>query len=111
MPDDQRIIEEVTQTSISLLLKEPFFSHFFSALNKEVVSFLDTLGVGLRDRGHVLYINASFWDNLLTDKTHRYGVIKHEVLHIVLKHTLVNQPGLDRHVVNIAMDIVVNQYI
>lgn len=111
MTDEQRIIEEVTQTSISLLLKEPFFSHFFSALNKEVVSFLDTLGVGLRDRGHVLYINAGFWDNFLTDKAHRYGVVKHEVLHIVLKHTLVNQPRLNRHVVNIAMDIVVNQYI
>jgi predicted metal-dependent peptidase len=109
-----RIIEEVTRTSISLLLKEPFYSHFFSALNKEVVqpgSVTKTMAVGLRERIHTLYINPDFWDNFLTSKDHRYGVVKHEILHIVFKHTLENDKSIDRHVANIAMDIVVNQYI
>lgn len=112
--DQRRIIEEVTRTSIELLLREPFYSHFFSALNKEVVPVEDslkTMAVGLRERGHVLYIPPLFWDYYLTDKAHRYGVVKHEILHIVFKHTLENEPGLDRHISNIAMDIVVNQYV
>jgi predicted metal-dependent peptidase len=109
-----QIIEEVTRASISLLLKEPFYSHFFSALNKEVVdpgSRIKTLAVGLRNRIHTLYINPDFWNNVLTSKDHRYGVIKHEILHVVFKHTLENSKSIDHHIANIAMDIVVNQYI
>ena len=33
-----RILEEVTRVSIELLLCEPFYSHLFSTLNKEVQS-------------------------------------------------------------------------
>lgn len=112
--DPSRIIEEVTRTSIELLMREPFYSHFFSALNKEVVppdSGFQTMAVGLRERSHTLFINPQFWDQSLTDKAHRYGVIKHEVLHIVFKHTLERTGNHDRHLMNIAMDLVVNQYI
>ncbi|MBC9931839.1 vWA domain-containing protein [Chitinophaga qingshengii] len=112
--DHRRILEEVTRTSIDLLMQEPFYSHFFAAINKEVTSpdsDISTMAVGLRERGHTLYINPEFWDNFFKDKRHRYGVVKHEVLHIVFKHTLVNDPLADRLLVNIAMDIVVNQYI
>ncbi|RBL89267.1 vWA domain-containing protein [Chitinophaga flava] len=112
--DHRRILEEVTRTSIALLMQEPFYSHFFAAINKEVTSpdaEVQTMAVGLRERGHTLYINPVFWDQFFTDKRHRYGVVKHEVLHIVFKHTLVNEPQADRLLVNIAMDIVVNQYI
>ncbi|SJZ72026.1 Predicted metal-dependent peptidase [Chitinophaga eiseniae] len=112
--DHRRILEEVTRTSIELLMQEPFYSHFFAAINKEVTSpdsEIQTMAVGLRQRGHTLYINPTFWDHFFTDKRHRYGVVKHEVLHIVFKHTLVWEPTADRLLVNIAMDIVVNQYI
>jgi predicted metal-dependent peptidase len=112
--DSGRILEEVTRTSIELLMREPFYSHFFSALNKEVVSAdssLNTLAVGMRERSHTLFINPSFWDKILTQKPHRYGVIKHEILHIVLKHTLEKATNQNLHLMNIAMDIVVNQYI
>lgn len=110
----QRILEEVTRTSIKILLKEPFYSHVFACLNKEVVSEnheVQTMAVGLDGLNHVIYINQNFWDNTLTKPEHRYGVTKHEILHIVFKHTLVNEPSKDRKLVNIAMDLVVNQYI
>jgi predicted metal-dependent peptidase len=112
--ESSRILEEVTRTSIELLMREPFYSHFFGALNKEVVPFddpLKTMAVGLRERAHTLFINPSFWDKFLIQKTHRYGVIKHEILHIVFKHTLERVNVHERHLINIAMDIVVNQYI
>ncbi|WP_405409855.1 DUF2201 family putative metallopeptidase [Maribacter sp. Asnod1-A12] len=112
--DNGRILEEVTRTSISLLLKEPFYSHLFSCMNKEIVDSDDdvqTMGVGITGNAHTLYINPIFWDNFLTDEKHRYGVIKHEVLHIIFKHTLVNVKNFNKHLLNIAMDIVVNQFI
>ncbi len=114
MNNSARILEEVTKTSIELLLKEPFYSHLFSALNKEIVfedSHIKTMAVGLRHKTYVLIINALFWDNELKDKKYRFGVVKHEVLHLVFKHLLVNEPSADRRLLNIAMDLVVNQYI
>ena len=112
--DNGRILEEVTRTSISLLLKEPFYSHLFSCMNKIVVeqdNDVQTMAIGITDNAHTLYINPLFWDNFLTDEDHRYGVIKHEVLHIIFKHTLVNPKSFNKHLLNIAMDLVVNQFI
>lgn len=109
-----QILEEVTKTSIELLLKEPFYAHFFSALNKEIVSEnsdVRTLAVGLRHKNYVLLINSDFWQNTLIDKKHRYGVVKHEILHLVFKHLLVSDSNKDHLLLNIAMDLVVNQYI
>lgn len=114
MNNTARILEEVTKTSIELLLKEPFYSHLFSALNKEIVfedSHIKTMAVGLRHKTYVLIVNAPFWDNELKDKKHRFGVVKHEVLHLVFKHLLVNEQSADKRLLNIAMDLVVNQYI
>lgn len=109
-----RILEEVTKTSIDLLLNEPFYSHLFSCINKKVVdanNSVQTMGIGITGNAHTLYVNAIFWDDFLTDKNYRYGVIKHEILHIIFKHTLVDTKHYDRHLLNIAMDLVVNQLI
>ena len=114
MNDADRILEELTKVSIKILLKEPFYSHIFACLNKEVVTAdhrLSTLAVGLYEFNHIIYINRDFWDNFLTSTDHRYGVVKHEILHIVLKHTLADLRAKNKHVANIAMDIVVNQYV
>ena len=114
MIDNQRILEEVTRTSIALLLKEPYYAHIFSALSKEIVApehRLQTLAVGLIQSNPILYVNSHFWEKILIAKEHRYGVVKHEVLHIVFKHLLVDTKSKDKRLVNIAMDLVVNQYI
>ncbi len=110
----RRIMEEVTRCSIDLLLREPFFAHLFSSLNKEIVGpghEVDTLAIGIGRNAYTLYINADFWDNSLTDPQHRYGVIKHEMLHLVFRHLGVNEPQLDPKLLNVAFDLVVNQYI
>jgi len=114
LKETSRILEEVTRVSIKILLKEPFYSHIFACLNKTVVEpdhRLKTLAVGLKDHNHIIYINQEFWDEHLTLSNYRYGVVKHEILHIVLKHTLANLKSKDQHIANIAMDIVVNQYV
>jgi predicted metal-dependent peptidase len=95
-------------------LKEPFYSHVLACLNKIVVDKnyeVQTLAVGILYNNHALYINPDFWSNFLINPKHRYGVLKHEIIHIILKHTLVHEPFKDRLLINIAMDLVVNQYV
>jgi predicted metal-dependent peptidase len=110
-----RVLEEIAKTSIELLLREPFYAHILGSINKEVVGAaheVQTMAVGLGSQGtFTLFVNADFWDKELTRPEHRYGVLKHEMLHLVLKHLLLQDPLLDRFLLNVALDLVVNQYV
>ena len=109
-----RILDELARTGIDLLLREPFYAHLFGSLNKEVVGKghpVETLAVGLGYNALTLYVNAHFWDTQLTEPAHRYGVVKHEMLHLVFRHLFVREPFLDPMLMNVAFDLVVNQYV
>src|SRR5262245_61553238 len=109
-----RIHDELARTGVALLLREPFYAHAFGSLNKEVVSAghpVDSLAVGVGRGGLTLYVNAEFWDTQLKEPEHRYGVVKHEMLHLVFRHLLAQDPQLDALLQNIAFDLVVNQYV
>ncbi|NME68046.1 vWA domain-containing protein [Flammeovirga aprica] len=104
-------LEEVSKTSIQLILKEPFYGHFFTGLLKEVTGKVDTAAVTIQSyNAFKLMVNEEFWRSL-TDKEHRYGLIKHEILHIVLKHLHKYKDYEHKYLYNIAADLVVNQYI
>lgn len=108
----QTILDDITRTSIQLILKEPFYGHFFSNLVREVSDVVDTLGVAARQDGLVtLSVNEQFWVQELTKEDYKYGVIKHEILHVLFKHILMIGDFSNRQLANVAMDIVVNQYI
>ena len=108
----ERILKEVTSVTIELLLQEPFFGHFLTGLIKEVNPQVPTLGVRLAGPDAVqLSINPEFWDNELKGAGYRYGVIKHEILHIALRHILMVDKFSHKQIFNIAADIVVNQYV
>lgn len=114
MNRQQRILEEVSQTAIALLLREPFYAHLLGSINKEIVGTgheVDSLAVGPGRMSLTLFVNADFWDGTLTAPEHRYGVLKHEMLHLVFKHLLVDAQNLDPLLLNISFDLVVNQYI
>ncbi len=71
-----------------------------------------TLGVRLASDEQVkLVINPDYWQNELKDAGHRYGIIKHEMLHVLLKHIVIAHQFPFKRLFNIAADIVVNQYI
>ena len=109
-----RILDELARTGIDLLLREPFYAHLFGSLNKEVVGdnhAVDSLAVGQGHHALTLYVNARFWDTVLIDPMHRYGVVKHELLHLVFRHLFVKEPYLDPMLLNVAFDLVVNQYV
>lgn len=104
--------QEISKTTIALLLKEPFFGHYFSGMLKEITTKVKTLAVGVAPNGLLtLYINPIFWEEKLASEALRIGAIKHELLHIALKHLLRIADFDNRTLFNIAADLVVNQYI
>jgi len=79
-------------------------------LPKEISTQTETAAVALMNRQNIkLIVNADFWSKL--SEEHRYGLIKHEMLHIVLKHLFVMKNYANKTLFNIAADLVVNQYI
>ncbi|MBT33435.1 MAG: hypothetical protein CMO01_27550 [Thalassobius sp.] len=105
------ILNEVSKTSIQLILKEPFYGHFFTGMLKEVTESIPTAAVALVNKQMVkLLVNPNFWQDL-PNADKRYGLIKHELLHIVLKHLFMMKEFSNKRLYNIAADIVVNQYI
>jgi predicted metal-dependent peptidase len=106
------LFDDISKTTIQLILKEPFYGHFLSGVLKEISEEVDTLSIGVSDRKMItLYINELFWRKGLKSDDERYGVLKHEALHIVLKHIFRIRDFSNRDIFNIAADIVVNQYI
>jgi len=104
------MIDSISKTSIKLLLAEPFYGHFMMGLPKEISTQTETAAVALMNRQNIkLIVNAEFWSKL--SEAHRYGLIKHEMLHIVLKHLFIMKNYPNKTLFNIAADLVVNQYI
>jgi len=109
---EEKILDEVTRTSVQFLLQEPFYGHFFSGMLREVNEEGPTLGVRLASDDQVkLVINPNYWQEDLKSPVHRYSIIKHEMLHVLLKHIVLAHQFPYKRLFNIAADIVVNQYI
>jgi predicted metal-dependent peptidase len=114
MNEQRRILDELSKTGIELLLREPFYAHIFAGLNKEITGAgheVQTLAVGMGKNTFTLYVNANFWDKDLVQPEHRLGVVKHEMLHLVFRHLFIRDPALDALLLNVALDLVINQYI
>ena len=103
-------IDSISKTSIKLLLTEPFYGHFMMGMPKEISTQTKTAAVALMNKQSIkLIVNEGFWSTL--NDEHRYGLIKHEMLHIVLKHLFAMKNYTNKSLFNIAADIVVNQYV
>lgn len=110
MKSHNEILEEVNKTSIKLIINEPFYGHFFMGLVKQIDDNIPTMAVSLRGRSSLfLLTNTTFWNSLSPE--HRYGVVKHEILHILFKHLFMMDKFGNKYVFNLAADILVNQYI
>ena len=124
--------DDVSKASIDLVLTDPFYGHFLLGVNRNFDKNIPTLGVRAEGDGSVLLtINPDFWEKTLTidsngnrfpdekSKLLKKGCLKHEILHIVLKHILRcfdrNSSGTlkypNHRQFNIAADLVVNQYV
>lgn len=121
----QKILDEVAKTSIQLMLNEPFFGHFFTSILKDVSEKTDSIAVTVGGKQMIkLLVNPKYWENELTvtdlptpkankqaTQDLRYGAIKHQILHIVFKHTLRYPEFGNKKLFSIASDLAANQYI
>jgi len=103
------IQELVSRTTKTLIFSEPFYGLFLIGLNKEYITTIPTAGVSKKNIGVQLSINPEFFTELSED--HRYGLIKHEILHISFGHMVMRDLYSDKKLFNIAADLEINQYI
>lgn len=103
------IINEVSRTSKTLILEEPFYGLFLVSLNKVYKTTLPTAGVSKHGIGVQLTINPDYFEKL--GESTRIGLIKHEILHVAFQHLTLRDSFPDYKVFNLAADLEVNQYI
>lgn len=103
--------DSLSRACKSLMLKEPFYGLFLIMLNKEWSDRkVPTACVSKNGINYQLTLNEQFWV-ILNDAQQR-GLLKHELLHIVFFHVLIDPSQfLERDVLGLAVDLEVNQYI
>ena len=103
--------EALSRSVVDLLMEEPFFGHLLGGLARRFTDALPTAGVVVVEGGVALWINPSFFMGLGSDNE-RTAVLKHEALHLALRHLLRPPPReAPRLLFNVAADLVVNQFI
>jgi predicted metal-dependent peptidase len=102
--------ESLARISKNLMLTEPYYGFFLIMLNKLWDSKrVPTAGVSKNGINYQLTINPEFWESLSED--HRYGLLKHELLHIAFGHLTTFFKFTNKKLANVAMDCEINQYI
>jgi predicted metal-dependent peptidase len=104
--------EELSQCIVALLMEEPFYAHILGSVVRRITKEIPTLGVAIKDKKLILLVNEDFFMETLKTKEEKIGALKHEVLHLVLKH--ISRKPIECKIPelwNIAADLVVNQYI
>ena len=99
----------VAKTTKNLIFKEPFYGLFLIGINKQFSDRIPTAGVSKYGIGMQLTINPEFYTELKED--HRFGLLKHELLHIAFGHLLMRDLYSNHKLFNIAADLEINQYI
>ena len=108
----KNIRDEISRCIIRMLVDEPYYAHFLSAIVRKVSNEIPTAAVGLNGTKITLYINEEFFLKELTTFSSRVAVIKHETLHLIYKHLFrFDKTKYDAKLFNIAADLVVNQFI
>ena len=102
---------ELDQCIVMVLRQEPFYGHLLGSVIRRLDPDIPTAAVTLSPLGVSLVVNPDFFMNELS-ALERCAVIKHEILHLVLKHLFrFDKLGTDRLRLNIAADLVVNQLV
>lgn len=103
---------ELATACFRLMTREPFYGHVISGVLRAASPGSGTISVSLAP-GHALSlrVDPAWWAQCARDPERQVGLIKHQVLHIVLGHVLREREFLHRSVYWIAADLVVNQYL
>ncbi len=105
------IQQEISRCINQMLIKEPFYAHLLSGVVRIYTEEIPTAAVGVKDNYIALYINSEFFFKELHTFSERVAVIKHETLHLLFRHIFRDAKFKNHELLNIAADLVVNQYI
>lgn len=100
--------DEVSRAIIALYMAEPFFAHIVQGMPRRVDDSTVTAAVALVGNTIELRVSPTFFKSLTKDE--RVAVIKHEILHVILKH-LLRTEGRQPWLWNLACDVVVNDLV
>jgi predicted metal-dependent peptidase len=106
---DAQAHDAVAKATVDLLRAEPFYAHVLAGVSRIFGDQVPTIAVSCSRQGFVLWTNSRFFVTELSKKE-RVAVLKHEVLHLVLKH-LFRSSHSDPELHNVAADLVVNQWV
>ena len=104
---------EVDRVILQMQIQDSFFGTYLAGCIRQVSTMVPTAGVAIR-RDHIaLVVNPHFFMKQLKDLAERAAVLKHEALHIMLKHVIMirSDKFTNKQLYNIAADLEVNQYI
>ncbi len=106
------VASELATACFRLMTREPFYGHVISGVQRAETPGLGTMTVSLAP-GHALRleVDPAWWRAHADDTERQVGLIKHQVLHVVLGHVVRERDFLHRSVFWIAADLVVNQFI
>lgn len=100
------------QTSIDLLLKEPFFGHFLTHFKKQVSDKTETIAIDVGENNELsLLINETYWENTLHKADLKKGEIKHQLLHLIFGHLTRSETYQNDDLFGVAADLTINQFI
>ncbi len=104
----------IEQATKRLLIKSPFYGLFLLSLKRRFAVPADdckTAYTCLNGINYEIVINEEFWNSLDNDDC-RLNLLKHELMHICLKHPeFWHDMGLDEERQNIAKDLEVSNYV
>ena len=103
--------EDVASIIRRLIVTDPFYGLFISSIEKIESTKIPLAAVSLNTNTFEfsLIINPEEWNKYSNEI--KYGVIKHEALHLVLFHLINSSSYPNSKMDNYACDIEVNQYI
>jgi len=106
-----QVLDSLSQAVAALLLRDPFYAHVVMNLRRRVADDVDTAAVTVVGGQPWLLVNEGFWLDTLQDDNLKRGILRHEILHIVLGHLVRHQAFTDKLKFNIAADLAVNSLI
>lgn len=97
------------RTSRTLLVREPFYGHLLVGLNKRAAKMECLVRLAPSSRQVVFEVNAARW--LKASEEQRLASLRHELVHLILRHPLRAKEKANARVWGMACDLVVNQLV
>lgn len=92
-----------------LIIRDPFYGNLLLTLDKQVSTKVPTACVTINNKFELsLLINEEYWFTLSDD--HKYGLLKHEMLHVAMFHLFLMKDFEHARIYNVAADIALHEH-